>query len=222
LYSGYQIDTGRVFLRGSGVAAQVSPGGDYDLGYLPASAAGMTVGAEYSSRPVSEAFVKVANAAGIVVTGSMFTMDSDLVPNGGDSLTLFQSAESPTLCLDSDGQAVVPGVSMRGSLAVAGDIRVATDFACSSRVGAKVQVNATNASGTATQNVGEFVIANKEIWPPGHKSPGLGSYVKRLKGVIPAVCLNPGHVPNFVTVLKDSVGSEIRVDDIRLEEVCDL
>jgi hypothetical protein len=51
LASGLRIDSGRVFLRGTGRAAKVDAGGAYDLGLLPADADRMALGVRFVSSP---------------------------------------------------------------------------------------------------------------------------------------------------------------------------
>jgi hypothetical protein len=52
LASGLRIDSGRVFLRGTGRAAKVDAGGAYDLGLLPADAERMALGVRFVSSPI--------------------------------------------------------------------------------------------------------------------------------------------------------------------------
>lgn len=53
LASGMRIDSGRVFVRGTGHSAQVDTAGNYDLGLLPSDVGRMAVGVRFASRPVS-------------------------------------------------------------------------------------------------------------------------------------------------------------------------
>ena len=53
LTSGLRIDSGRVFIRGTGRMARVDSAGGYDLGLLPADAERMALGVRFVSSPVS-------------------------------------------------------------------------------------------------------------------------------------------------------------------------
>jgi hypothetical protein len=53
LVSGMRIDTGRVFIRGTGRMCQVDSSGAYDLGLLPADAERMGLGVRLVSSPVT-------------------------------------------------------------------------------------------------------------------------------------------------------------------------
>jgi hypothetical protein len=53
LTSGLRIDSGRVFIRGTGRMARVDTAGGYDLGLLPADAERMALGVRFVSSPVS-------------------------------------------------------------------------------------------------------------------------------------------------------------------------
>jgi hypothetical protein len=52
LASGLRIDSGVIFVRGTGKAARLAADGTYDLGSLPAEVAVMSVGLRYSAVPV--------------------------------------------------------------------------------------------------------------------------------------------------------------------------
>jgi len=53
LTSGLRIDSGRVFIRGTGRMARVDSAGGYDLGLLPSDAERMALGVRFVSSPVS-------------------------------------------------------------------------------------------------------------------------------------------------------------------------
>jgi len=53
LASGLRIDSGRVFIRGTGRMAKVDSAGGYDLGLLPADAERMALGVRFVSSPVA-------------------------------------------------------------------------------------------------------------------------------------------------------------------------
>jgi hypothetical protein len=53
LASGLRIDSGRVFIRGTGRMAKVDSAGGYDLGLLPADAERMALGVRFVSSPVT-------------------------------------------------------------------------------------------------------------------------------------------------------------------------
>ncbi len=53
LVSGMRVDTGRVFIRGTGRMCQVDSAGGYDLGLLPADAGRMGLGVRLVSAPVA-------------------------------------------------------------------------------------------------------------------------------------------------------------------------
>ncbi|MDQ3000810.1 MAG: hypothetical protein M3Y08_06075 [Fibrobacterota bacterium] len=53
LVSGMRIDSGTVFIRGTGRFAKLDTAGNYDLGLLPSDVARMAVGIRFSSSPVS-------------------------------------------------------------------------------------------------------------------------------------------------------------------------
>lgn len=224
LYSGYTIDTGFVFLRGSRISVAVSSTGDYDFGYVPLSADNLTLGAQYHAHPASHAFVKVADAAGSFVVDPQFHLDSNLVPSGNTNLTLLKASQSATnLCLESTQQSVVPGISIRGSLSRATDIMRAATFACVNRVGANIQVDATNLSGNSLQKLGNYVAPDASILPLNYRAThGLGSGSTGQKTVVPIACLQVGTATNFTTSLsKTSAYAEIHVDDIGLESGCE-
>jgi hypothetical protein len=221
LYSGYQIDTGFAFVRGSGVGARIGSDGEYDFGYLPVNAAALTLGVEYAARPIAHVFVKLTDAAGSLVFDSRFSLDSALVPNGGlPSLTLFKAAGTDTkLCLDNEQESVEPGISVKGSVGQAMDVRVGAGYACSQTVGAAIQVDKTDKNGKSTGKLADFVLPDASIWPK--TSRGLGTCMKGVKLVVPAECLSSGDSTNFITVLvQDSTGIELHVDDVGLESSC--
>ena len=221
LYSGYKIDTGFVFLRGSSVTATVSGEGEYDFGYVPVSARGLALGAHYQAAPASNVFVKVADAsAGALVFDSRFTLDSTLVPGSGANLTLLKASQSATnVCLENALQPVEPGISLKGSVGSTGDIMRAASFACSQKVGAKIQVNQANlSSGAAQKKLGDFVLPDADIIPSEYRfRHGLGSGAMGQKVVVPAACLQDGASTNYSTALTQGAdGTDIRVDDIGL------
>lgn len=53
LASGMRIDSGRVFIRGTGVVCRVDSAGGYDLGLLPVDIERMAIGARLTSSPVA-------------------------------------------------------------------------------------------------------------------------------------------------------------------------
>jgi hypothetical protein len=227
LYSGYRIDTGFVFVRGSSIAAAVNRDGEYDFGYVPANASAMTLGARYDAGPVSQVFVKLADAGSAPVIDARFALDTSLVPNGTPTLTLFKASQSATnVCLDeSSRQMVVPGISLRGSLGTLADVRRAAGYACSQNVGAKIDVEETTADGKSKQKLGDYVLPDTEIWPVISKRAqgGLGSTTKGQKIVVPLSCLTSGKVTTYTTVVaQDSTGAaQIRVDDVKLDGGCE-
>jgi hypothetical protein len=53
LASGMRVDSGKVFIRGTGRTAKVAADGSYDLGLLPADAIRMALGVRFVSKPVA-------------------------------------------------------------------------------------------------------------------------------------------------------------------------
>ena len=226
LYSGYQIDTGFVFLRGSTIAVPISRTGDYDFGYVPLSADSLTLGAHYSAKPASRVFVKMADAAGgALVIDSRFSVDPDLAPVSGANLTLLKASGSATnVCLENGQQALELGVSIRGSLVKAADVMRAAQFACSNRVGAAIQVDSSTLAGASLKKLGDYVQGDAAIWPTESKHGyGLGSGSNNgQKTVVPANCLQAGSTTNFTTTVNQGAnGADIRVDDISLQSGCE-
>jgi hypothetical protein len=224
LYSGYQLDTGLVFLRGSSVSAPVSRGGNYDFGYVPVSAGRLTLGTRYASRPASKVFVRMAEAGAVPVIDSRFSLDSTLIPGTGANLTLLKAAETATnVCLESVTATVVPGVTLKGSVGNTNDVMRAASFACSDKIGADIQVDKSDLAGRPLKKLGSYVLPDASIWPQIYRVlHGLTSQAKGQKIVVPASCLQDGATTNYTTGLSAATdGTEIRVDDIRLASGCD-
>lgn len=224
LYSGYRVDTGLVFVRGSSIAASVNRDGEYDFGYVPAAAAGMAVGAQYDAKPTGQVFVKVADAGSTLVVDARFTLDTTLAPlDGKANLTLFKASESATnVCLDAGSRlSVEPGISLRGSLANTRDIRVAAGYACSDKVGAQVKVEETSPDGKSNKDRGNFILPDGALLQMEYRrAHGLSAKTLQ-KIVIPVSCVTSGDASTYTTVAdQDSSKVDIRVDDIGLESGC--
>jgi hypothetical protein len=65
LASGMRIDSGTVFIRGTGRFAKVDPAGNYDLGSLPEDIGRMAVGMRFASSPTSVREVTELRAPGL-------------------------------------------------------------------------------------------------------------------------------------------------------------
>jgi hypothetical protein len=167
--------------------------------------------------------VKVANANGTVVVDARFLLDSNLAPGDGANLTLLKASGSATdVCLQSVEQSVVPGVSVRGSLSNLADVRRAAGFACSEQIGSNIQVDEAGLNGALKKTLGNYVLPDQAIVPAERRlARGLGTSAKGQKVVIPVECLVSGKVTTYVTQLaQDSIGAQIRVDDIGLTAGC--
>jgi len=223
LYSGYRVDTGVVFLRGSSLLARVSHEGDFDLGYVPVSAAKLTVGTRYSARPASRVFVRMADAGSALVLDSRFTLDSSLAPSNGSNLTLLKAAQSETnICLDNGRGPVQPGISIKGSTDNTNDVMRAASFACSDRTGAQIQVDKSSLSGQPVEKLGVYVQPDPSVWPLEYKiAHGLSWKSVGQTTVVPSACLSSGSTTNFTAAVNsDSTGVQIRVDDIGFASGC--
>lgn len=82
LTSGLRIDSGRVFIRGTGRVARVDSAGGYDLGLLPADAERMALGARFVSSPVT---VLRAAPGPLSVTDTVSRIPYACKPLSGDS-----------------------------------------------------------------------------------------------------------------------------------------
>lgn len=121
LVSGMRIDTGRVFIRGTGRVCQVDSAGAYDLGLLPADAERMGLGVRLVSSPVTVLKAAPVKGSGMDSAGAGYTCNALPPDSAAKTVDPARSAtESPTAArLDTgrvDSALKACGALSRGSV----------------------------------------------------------------------------------------------------------
>lgn len=125
LASGMRIDSGRVFIRGTGRTALLDATGGYDLGDLPADATRMGLGVRFAASPV--AVLRAQPATPDVQIDSTRPAYACKETNADTGLHS-GSAESPQTTARLDTAAVIKALQSCDSLAAGSVVKVAGGF----------------------------------------------------------------------------------------------
>jgi hypothetical protein len=201
LASGFEFDSGWVFIRGTGLISPIGKSGAYDLGVLPAAAAKMALGLRYQARPKSTHFVLVKpDSAQIgkwnIVPGVLLNAPSSCL----DSLP-----GSQTEAEGEKGRAIPPDSALAN----------AARQACTGRVGTLVEVQLADSANRALRLLGRFVISDTS------RIFGAAGF-KPVPVALPADCISKtGNLSRYETCRMASGGlDEILVNDVSAADSC--
>lgn len=209
LKSGFRVDTGTVFLRGTSRYAPIRSDGSYDLGLLPPEAARMLPELRFNSSPLNRRFVQFVDPTLMPDDSTAPEEDSALFPGGRIGVLGPADSVWATCMEDTLGDTRLSFVA-NGYLGDDHRLAEIVSNLCPDLPGTLTRVDIVDPNGGPRVFVGEYVRPDELVFPD---EGGLHRPV-----ALPAVCLHEDAGSSRLPArFRDG---EIRVDDLKHGQGC--